>query len=84
MQFIMDNENMAPTEMEEEKKNSLLLQNINHLFIEHRLQMISDQLAEAKAQLANASPAEMLDAMKRYKELKNIHNQIAALVGRSR
>lgn len=84
MQFIMDNENMAPTEMEEEKKNSLLLQNINHLFIEHRLQMISDQLAEAKAQLANASPSEMLDAMKRYKELKNIHNQIAALVGRSR
>lgn len=84
MQFIMENENIAPSEIDEEKHSSLLLKNINHLFIEHRLQLISEQVAEAKAQLAVAPPEEIVNAMKRYKELKEIHNQIAALVGRSR
>lgn len=84
VQFIMDNENIAPTEIEKEKLSILLFKNINHLLTEYRLQLISDQLAEAKAQLSAATPDKMVEAMQRYKELKEIHNQIAALVGRTR
>jgi len=84
MQFIMDNENIAPEEMEEEKKVKFVFQSITHLFIELRLQMIADQLAEAKVALTTAKPDEMAQAMNKYKELKEIHNQIAKLIGRSR
>lgn len=84
MQFIMDNANIAPDEMEEEKKVRFVFQSIQHLFIELRLQMITDQLAVAKQQLASAKGEDALEAMKKYQELKSIHNQIAKLIGRSR
>lgn len=84
MHFIMDNENIAPEEMEEDKKVRFVFQSITHLFIELRLQMISDQLAEAKRQLAVATPDNAADAMRKYQELKVIHNQIAKMIGRSR
>lgn len=84
MQFIMDNANIAPEEMEEDKKIRFVFQSIQHLFIELRLQMITDQLAEAKRQLASAKGEDAMEAMRKYQELKSIHNQIAKLIGRSR
>lgn len=84
MQFIMDNANIAPDEMEEEKKVRFVFQSIQHLFIELRLQMITEQLAVAKRQLASAKGEDAMAAMRKYQELKSIHNQIAKLIGRSR
>lgn len=84
LQFIMDNANIAPDEMEESKKISVVYQSISHLFIELRFQIISDQLAEAKQQLTIATAENTAEAMKKYQQLKSIHNQIAKLIGRSR
>ncbi len=84
LQFIMDNANIAPDEMEEEKKVRFVFQSIQHLFIELRLQMITDQLDIAKRQLSSATGEDAIIAMKKYQELKSIHNQIAKLIGRSR
>ncbi len=84
MNFIMDNVNIAPEEMEEEQKARFVFQSISHLFIELRLQIITEQLAEVKLQLASAKPEDMVVTMQRYKELKSIHSQIAKMIGRSR
>lgn len=84
MQFIMDNANIAPEEMEPEKKVRFVSQSISHLFIELRLQMITDQLAVAKQQLSVAKGEDAIVAMRKYQELKSIHNQIAKLIGRSK
>lgn len=83
-QFIMVNENIAPEEMEPEKKAMQIFQSINHLFIDLRLQMIVAQLDEAKKRLENATPEEQAEAMMHYREMKNLHNQVAKMAGRSR
>lgn len=83
-QFIMVNENIAPEEMEPEKKAMQIFQSINHLFIDLRLQMIIKDLDDAKKQLEAAAPEERLAAMNHYREIKTLHNQIAKLAGRSR
>ncbi len=84
VRFIMVNENIAPEEMEPEKKSQQIFQSINHLFVDLRLQMIVEQLEEAKKRLETASPEEQMEAMKHYKEMKSLHNQIAQMAGRSR
>lgn len=82
--FIMVNENIAPEEMEPEKRAMQIFNSINHLFIDLRLQMVICQLDEAKKRLETASPEELREAMNHYKEIKELHNQIAKLAGRSR
>lgn len=83
-QLIMVNENIAPEEMEPEKKAMQIFQSISHLFIDLRLQIVAEQYEEAKKRLESASPEEQIEAMKHYKEIKTLHNQIAKLAGRSR
>lgn len=84
MNFIIDNVNIAPEEMEYDKKVRFVYQSISHLFIELRFQMVTEQLAEAKRQLVTATPEKSAEAMKKYQELKSVHNYIAKLIGRSR
>ncbi len=82
--FIMVNENIAPDEMEPDKMAMQIFKSISHLFIDLRLQMVIKQMDDAKKRLETASPEEMVEAMKHYKEIKTLHNQIAKLAGRSK
>ena len=82
-QLIMDNENIAPEEIEQEKQVALLYRKITHLSIELRLHIISEQLASARARLKTAKPEELSEAMEQYKNLKVLHSKVAQLVGRS-
>ena len=83
--LIMDqaNVNVKPDEMDETKLVAQTVKNLNHLFIDLRLQMISEQIVEARQRLATATADEMATAMSHYKQLKELQKTVAQMAGRN-
>ena len=82
----MENANIAPDEnVNEETKAERLFQNINHLLIELRLEIVTELVEKAKAMLISAKdPAERAEAMKAYQSHRQTQNYISQLVGRNK
>lgn len=82
---IMENENISPDEnLKEETMLERLMQDINHLLIDLRLQMVTDLVEQAKKRLSSAKGEELAEAMKEYQQLRATQNYISKMVGRYR
>ncbi|MCF0202627.1 MAG: DNA primase [Bacteroidaceae bacterium] len=83
-QFMMEQQPVAADNTAEDNRTVRILNNINHLLIDLRFQIVSGKLEQAKQRLSTAKGEEMADAMRNYQQLKTLLKQISSLIGRTR